>query len=117
MEISGTLIKILPLQTGQSKNGEWKKQDFIIQIEGNYPKSICFTLWGNQIEQNNLVENSFVKVSFDLESREFNGRWYTEAKAWRVVKTDNKVPAPQDNISVESIPDANIDDSTDDLPF
>lgn len=117
MEITGKIIRVLALQSGQGKNGEWRKQEFILQTEGQYPKNICFSMWGNLIDQSQIEESSNVKVSFDIESREFNSRWYTEAKAWRITKVDANISSPTDNSYVDSIPEATADDSTDDLPF
>jgi hypothetical protein len=87
MEIIGRVAQLLPLVTGQGKNGEWRKQEFIIEIaDGQFPKKICFSLWGDKIGQAGLALNETVKVFFDIESREYNARWFTEAKAWKVEK-------------------------------
>jgi len=114
MELSGKLIKMLPLQSGQGKNGTWKKQEFIIETSGQVSRKVCFSLWGDKIEQANLSEGEAFEVSFDLESREYNGRWYTEAKAWKVVRKQNsappqEVPPPDFMTEGGGIPD--------DLPF
>jgi hypothetical protein len=119
MEISGKIIRINPPQTGQGRNGEWKKQEFVIQTEGPYPKSVCFTVWNNKIDLDTHVENQSVKVSFDPESREFNGRWYTDLIAWRIAK-ENEVSSnttEQNEPTFAGQPDAIPDDTTDDLPF
>ena len=84
MEVSGKIAQLLPLQQGTGKNGVWKKQEFILETSGEYPKKICFSLWGDKIDQSPLKEGVAVKVSFDVESREYNGKWYTDAKAWKV---------------------------------
>ncbi len=84
MEVSGKIAQLLPLQQGTGKNGVWKKQEFILETSGEYPKKICFSLWGDKIDQSPLKEGTAVKVSFDVESREYNGKWYTDAKAWKV---------------------------------
>mgnify|MGYP001232307245 CR=1 FL=1 len=86
MEITGKIIKIQPLQSGEGRNGTWEKQDFIIETAAQIPRKICFSLWGDKIDQFNLNEGEDAEISFDLESREFNNRWYTEAKAWKIVK-------------------------------
>jgi hypothetical protein len=86
MEIAGKVIKILALQSGTGKNGIWKKQEFILETAAQIPRKICFSLWGDKIDQFKLSESEDAEISFDLESREFNGRWYTEAKAWKIVK-------------------------------
>lgn len=119
MEISGKIIRISPLQTGQGRNGEWKKQEFVIQTDGPYPKSVCFTVWNNKIDLGLHTENQAVKVSFDPESREFNGRWYTDLIAWRIVKADESQVRQdeQNEPSFSDQPDVMPDNSTDDLPF
>jgi hypothetical protein len=89
MEISGKVIKILPLQSGEGKNGRWQKQEFIIEIPGQFPKKLCLSLWGDKVTQNPLTEGQQVSVSFDLESKEFNNRWYTDAKVWKVTSQQN----------------------------
>lgn len=84
MEISGKIVQLLALQSGAGKNGVWKKQEFILETSGEYAKKICFSLWGDKIDQSPLSQGNSVKVSFDIESREYNGKWYTDAKAWKV---------------------------------
>lgn len=84
MEIEGKIIQINPLQSGEGKNGTWKKQEFIIETKSQYPKKVCIVAWGDKIDQFNLQQNVDVKVSIDIESREFNGRWYTDVRAWKV---------------------------------
>ena len=86
VEIKGKIIEILPEKSGQSANGEWRKQEYILDTESNYPKKICFMAWGDKIGEFNLQQGENVEVSVDLESREYNGRWYTDVKAWKVSK-------------------------------
>ena len=94
MEITGRIIRILPLQSGEGKNGSWKKQEFILETAAQIPRKICFSLWGDKIDQFRLAEGDEIEVMFDLESREFNTRWYTEAKAWKIVKKGAGQSAP-----------------------
>ena len=96
MELKGKIIKLLPLQTGQGKNGEWKKQDYVIETDGQITRKVCFNLWGDKIGQFKLQENDTVTVSFDLESREFNGRWYTDVKAWKIDRPSGSRGAAED---------------------
>jgi len=87
IEISGRVVNVLAPVTGQSKSGsgEWKKQEFIIETQSQYPKKVIFSLWGDKTEQiNGLQPGEDVKISFDPESREYNGRWYTDLRAWKV---------------------------------
>lgn len=104
MEISGTVTQVLPLQTGMGKKGQWKKQDFIIQTAAQYPKNLCLSLWGDKTET--VTEGQQVTASINLESREYNGKWYTEVRAWKVEV--GKTNAPQEPSN---------DKGSDDLPF
>jgi hypothetical protein len=122
MEIIGKVAQLLPLVTGQGRNGEWRKQEFIIEIaDGQFPKKICFSLWGDKIDQAGLTLNEMVKVFFDIESREYNTRWFTEAKAWRVEKQGATATAPAKNTppQIQSEPPASFNAAPveDDLPF
>lgn len=84
MEIKGKVIQIMPLQTGEGKNGTWKKQEFVIETDAQYPKKVCFSAWGDKVDTSLLQINKQINVSFDVESREYNGKWYTDLKAWRI---------------------------------
>ena len=103
MELTGTIKQVLPLQTGEGRNGPWRKQEFILQTEGPYPKDVCIAVWGSKIDGAPIQENQKVQVSFDVESREYNGRWYTDVKAWKVQAADAvsvppSAPAPSDEV-------------------
>ena len=117
MELKGKVIQLLAMQTGQGKKGPWKKQEFIVEVPGQFPKKVCLSAWGDKIDQYALAVGDNVTVSVDLESREYNGRWYTEARAWKVDKaggsSNGNASAPP---PVEE-PFGNDGGSTDDLPF
>lgn len=88
MEIQGTIVQVLPLQSGVGKSSgkEWKKQEYVIETNEQYPKKICFSMWGDNVDKHwKLMEiGAQITAHIDIESREYNGRWYTEARAWRV---------------------------------
>jgi hypothetical protein len=86
MQLTAKLSQILPLQTGTGKNGEWKKQDIIVETPGQYPKKVCVSVWGDKIDSSQLVIGNTLQIDFDVESREYNGRWYTDVKAWKIAK-------------------------------
>ena len=86
MEISGKIIAVLPLATGQGKNGTWRSQDYVLETADQYPKKVCFNLFNDKIDQFPLAIDDQVNMSFDVESREYNGRWYTTVRAWKVEK-------------------------------
>ena len=110
MEIVGKVEQILPLASGTGKNGEWKKQDFILTTPGQYPKKICITLWGDKIDEARITVGEEIKAMIDVESREYNGKWYTDVKAWKI----EKGAAAQENN--QAFVDAPAHDE-DDLPF
>jgi hypothetical protein len=84
MQITAKIIQLLPLQTGTGKNGEWKKQDVIVETDGQYPKKICLSVWGDKIKEDILQVGAKLQFSLEIESREYNGKWYTDVKAWKV---------------------------------
>lgn len=97
MNISGKVVQVLPIQTGTSKAGNpWQKQEFILEQGGQYPRKVCISLFGDNVAKIPQVGQD-VMVSVDIDSREFNGRWYTEIKAWNIVQTgaQSAAPAPQ----------------------
>jgi hypothetical protein len=112
MEITGKVIKLLPLVTGQGRNGEWKKQEFILETPGQYPKQVCCSIWGEKIDEAQLKENEEIKANIDIQSREHNGRWYTEVRAWKIER-----PSSQVREGGNDFIDVTPDDEGDDLPF
>ena len=125
LEITGTVAQVLPEQTGNGRNGVWVKQPFVIQIEGTqYPRQICFEAWSDKADVvKNLRPGEQVKVSFDPESREFNGKWYTNLKAWRIERMsagNQAAGAPDPSYSHMPPPPADeppMPTGADDLPF
>ncbi|WP_308593548.1 DUF3127 domain-containing protein [uncultured Porphyromonas sp.] len=90
----GTVIRILPVQEGVSKSGNaWRKGAFVIETESQYPRTICFNIWNNRIEEFPLTEGDLVEVRFDVESREYMERWYTDVTAYSVSKVDQTAAA------------------------
>ncbi len=95
MELTGRVIKLLAEQTGTSANGEWKKRDFIVETDDQYPKKACFTAWAARVaDVASLNEGDKVKVSFDVNSREHNERWYNDLRPWKIEKVGEGAVAP-----------------------
>lgn len=95
MNISGKVVQVLPIQTGTSKAGNpWQKQEFVLEQGGQYPRKVCISLFGDNVAKIPQVGQD-VMVSVDIDSREFNGRWYTEIKAWNIVQAGAQQAAPQ----------------------
>ena len=140
MEIVGKIIQVLPLQSGTSSRtgNSWQVQSYVLETQEQYPRKVCFEIFGeDKIKNNPCNIDDLVTVSFDIESREFNGRWYTSIRAWRVQQGDQTAaqpaaqatpqpaapaaapaaapqPAPVANTQVF---DASADDEFGDLPF
>ena len=87
LEIEGTLAQKLPVQSGNSARGPWAKQEFILEYpDGNFTAKACFTAWGQDKVQDldKYQVGDKVKVSFNLKSREYNGRWYNDLQIWKI---------------------------------
>ena len=115
MQFSAKLVQLLPVQSGTGKNGQWKKQDIIVETEATYPKKICVSVWGDKIDTANLQPGSLLKIDFDVESREFNGRWYTDVKAWKIEVAGSPSPVAVEKGTGNMGPENSNND--DDLPF
>ena len=134
MELQGKVIAALPERSGVSARGEWKSQEFVIEYqEGQYPRHLVFTVFGaDRLQRFNIQIGQTVLVAFDIDAHEWNGRWFTDVRAFDVRLVDpNAAPvaqaAPiQANVApaVEANPAApfppqqeSAGDSADDLPF
>ncbi len=82
--ITGKVLEVLEEKSGESANGPWRKQDFILETEDQYPSKVCITQWGDRIEEFDVEEGERLTAHVDIESREYEGRWYTDVKAWKV---------------------------------
>ena len=140
MEVVGKIIQVLPAQEGVGRTGNpWKVQPYVLETFDQYPRKVHFEVFGEErIKQNPCDIDQVVTVSFDIESREFNGRWYTSIRAWKIQQGDMTqaaaaapapaaapVAAPAAQPAANSPePIANVDpfdasagDGTSDLPF
>jgi hypothetical protein len=115
MQITAKIIQLLPLQTGTGKNGEWKKQDLIVETEGQYPKKICLSVWGERIKEDILQVGKKFQFSVEIESQEFNGKWFTNVKAWKFDELSDSQNASRITNSVDNVNTATKEDT--DMPF
>ncbi len=129
MEIVGKIIQAFPEMSGTSKAGNaWKKREYVLETQETYPKKVHFDFFGDKADQYPLSVGQTVKLSFDIESREYNGRWYTSIRGWKAE------PADGGSMPVSTNPVAAVDaplpgsfppppagmisnEPTDDLPF
>jgi hypothetical protein len=130
MEFEGVVFRILAPVSGTSARGVWKKQDVVFEIPGEFSRKVCVTFFGDRAEDAaSLKEGDRAEVSVNVESREYNGKWYTDVKAWKISKRTSDSaqgggsptpavgapPAYDAPFNVNAIP-AEPDD-VDDLPF
>ena len=115
IELKGKLVEKLQVVSGEGRNGKWEKQEFIIETDDQYPKKICISVWGDKLSMvQSLATGDLLKVSVNIESREYNSRWFTDIRAWKIDRESEQgmqASPPQDELP----PD--IDNPTDDLPF
>lgn len=126
LELEGRIAQKMNVQSGTTARGAWSKQEFILEYqEGNFPTKVVMHVWGDDKvrELDKYQVNDKVKVSFNLGSREYNGRWYTDVRVWRIepaqagapVQPSYQAPMPP------AAPMPTIDDMSEpadeDLPF
>ncbi|MEF9924041.1 MAG: DUF3127 domain-containing protein [Muribaculaceae bacterium] len=122
MEVKGKIIQALDPVSGTSKAGNaWKKQEYVLETQDAYPKKVMFDFFGERVDQYPLNIGETVTISFDIESREFNGKWYTSIRGWKAEKENGAattVGAPDAGTMppppADFAPSAN---DNDDLPF
>ena len=129
MEITGKIIAVLPERGGIAKSGnEWKTQEYVIETHEQYPKKVCFNVFGaDKIAQFNIQVGDEMTVSFDINAREYNGRWYNDIRAWKVDRNvapaapaapaGAPVPPPMADPFSAAAPQMNASNEADDLPF
>lgn len=124
MNLSGKVLQILPEAKGEGRNGPWSRQDFIIETNDQFPKKVCISVWNNKINLSTLTPGDAVTVDVSVESREYNGRWYTDVKGLSLTteaKKEEKDAPPWEEPPAPTLPpphpDAEPAEQEDDLPF
>ncbi|EKD30976.1 MAG: hypothetical protein ACD_77C00438G0013 [uncultured bacterium] len=120
LDLVGKVIKKLPVQSGTSARGDWSKQEFIIETQENFPRKICMNVWGSEKveELSKFKDGENLKISVNIESREFNNRWYTDIRAWKIDRLEDGGSNIQSVDPMNSPVDFPSGDAgEDDLPF
>ena len=122
MDITGTVVTILPEQRFNGKNGEVVKNQFVIEHGGQYKKKAVFSVLGeDKWKQMNVVQGADVQVSFDIDAREWNGKWFGELLAWRVQNVNGQQQQQSAVPNAKPMPQPQQEEtsknSADDLPF
>ena len=95
MEVTGKIIAALEKKSGVAKasGNTWVAQEYVIEIPGIYPKRVCFEVFGEErIKEFDIKVMDTLTVSFDIDAREYNGRWFNSLRAWKVVR--ETLPSP-----------------------
>lgn len=137
MEIEGRIIAVLESRGGTSARtgNTWKVQSYVLETQEQYPRRMCFEVFGeDKITQMNIQKDQMLKVSFDVDAHEYQGRWYNQIRAWKVEPAGMGVapaaqpysadpsaqpfaPAPAAQTFAPAPAPAAPADQTDDLPF
>ena len=122
MEFEGVVYKILPPTKGTSARGDWQRQEVIFELQQEFSRKVCVIFFNKESDVARLREGMTCTVSVNIESREYNGRWYTDVRAWRIQKTQPEQPAAAPipdlpPIGMEEPAMAVGSDSVEDLPF
>lgn len=126
IEIEGTIIKVLEVREGTSARtgNPWKRQDYVIETPGQYPRKCLFTVADNNIELFNLQVGKKVKVTISIDAHDYQDRWFNDFRAIGVADPAAPQAAPQPGVApigVAPAPAAPATDapapSTDDLPW
>ena len=123
MEFTGKIIAILQPRGGVSRTGnEWKSQEYVIENHDQYPRKMCFDVFGaDKIEQFNIQMGEELTVSFDVDARQWQDRWFNSIRAWKVERIAAGAPmapgAPVPPPAPTAAPEFIAGDAKDDLPF
>ena len=127
LELTGKLVTSLPAESGQGAKGPWTKQSFIIETIEQYPKKVCIIAWNENVKRvADINPESTVKAAINIESREYNGKWYTDIRLWKIeVVSGSNAPqmdAPSgvrtmNTVAETADPMQNNNMQEDDLPF
>lgn len=124
MELEGKVIAVLEPRGGVSKAGNnWKAQEYVIETHETYPRKMCFEVFGeDKISQFNIQVGEELVVSFDIDAREWQGRWFNSIRAWKVERKEAQQPVVEGPVApfppMGAAPvDFSAGDEKDDLPF
>lgn len=119
MTFSGIIQTALPEQSGTSAAGKaWRRKDFVLLYDNSnaqYPKTVLFSVMGDNIDKLNIQQGVEYDVEVDFSTRDYNGRTYMSATAWKA--TPKAQPAPQPIAQPQYAPPAQMQPGSDNLPF
>ena len=98
MELTGKIIAVMEPRGGVSARtgNTWKTQEYVLEVPGQYPKRCLFNVFGeDRINQFNIQNGDELTIQFDIDAREYNGRWYNDIRAYNVIRGQQPVPGAQ----------------------
>ncbi len=129
MEFEGTVFQILPAASGTSARGDWQRQEVVFEMQdGSFARKVAVTFFNKPNDVASLKVGAAYVVSFNIESRGYQGRYYTNVTAWRVQPKQAEAPAPVEAPAYSapmpsmaaaepSFSSSAADSEVDDLPF
>ena len=94
MEIQGKIIVVLPERSGVSQRGnQWRSISYVLETQEQYPKKLAFDVTNDKIDQLNIQLGEILTVQFDINAREYNGRWFNSVNAWNVIRQAQQATA------------------------
>ena len=99
MDLTGTIIQVMPAQSGvsQRSGNPWMSQEYVMEVPGQWPRHIVFRIFGeDRIKQFNIQQGEQnVTIQFDIDAHEYNGRWFNEIKCYNVLRSVGQQPYQQ----------------------
>lgn len=125
LEVEGKLVQLLDKRSGVSASGtNWTSQDFVIEIPGQYPTNAVFNVFGDRVQLDQYQVGEYIKVSFDIRGREYQGKWYNTLNCWKIERPGTQPGAPQPAAAPQTAaptqptgPAEQPQQGSDDLPF
>jgi hypothetical protein len=125
LEVEGKLVQLLDKRSGVSASGtNWTSQDFVIEIPGQYPTNAVFNVFGDRVQLDQYQVGEYIKVSFDIRGREYQGKWYNTLNCWKIERPGTQTGAPQPAAAPQTAaptqptgPAEQPQQGSDDLPF
>ena len=127
MELTGKIIAVMEPRGGVSARtgNTWKTQEYVLEVPGQYPKRCLFNVFGeDRINQFNIQNGDELTIQFDIDAREYNGRWFNDIRAYNVIRGQQPVsgaqPVAAPSEATSPFPPAQepaSEGASDDLPF
>ncbi len=94
MKLIAKVVQTLPLESGTSKSGNaWSKGSIIVEYGDQYPKKVKLSNMKDAETFQSLTIGTEYEFDVEAESREYNGKWYTDLSCWKWTAKDSTATA------------------------